>query len=176
MDTLSKVYKRLSASRCDSPDDWHQHRQEISDALDMASGLAKESPSLREFETFLQQGHDFHVCADSIVKSAMFRIIRLCISSQASAEGFVEAIKTGEWHWLVVASLEREPLQEHDSEYGRGRWRSDSSGLCARAYAGVKVGALYHAMRTYFIAFARSLVAISENNKDNIRRVCWNTA
>ena len=107
-------------------EDWQQHRQVISDALDLATGLVKQPPTLAEFETFLRDGHDFHVCADSIVKSAMFRIMRLCLSSQSddalskNRYDFVEIMKMEEWYWLIIASLEREPLQERNSDSGRG--------------------------------------------------------
>ena len=119
---LGRVFELLAASKCETQDDWHQHRKEISDALDIANGLAKAPPSLQEFETFIKEGHDLHVYADSIVKSAMFRIMRLCISPQSNessprnCQAFVEAMKAEEWYWLVIASLEREPLQERESD------------------------------------------------------------
>ena len=87
------------------------------DALDLATGIVKQPPTLAEFETFLRDGHDFHVCADSIVKSAMFRIMRLCLSSQSddalskNRYDFVEIMKMEEWYWLIIASLEREPCR-----------------------------------------------------------------
>lgn len=180
---LGRVFELLAASKCETQDDWHQHRKEISDALDIANGLAKAPPSLQEFETFLKEGHDLHVYADSIVKSAMFRIMRLCISPQSNessprnCQAFVEAMKAEEWYWLVIASLEREPLQERESDERGGDGEVIRQDFVLERMQALKlIRCIMQCTPSVFpLAFARSLVAVSESNKENIRRVCLET-
>ncbi len=66
----------LKSSRCKTPNDYLRHRDVIAKACETSNFLKQNRPTLSEFETFLQDSHDFHLESDSVVKSALFRVIR----------------------------------------------------------------------------------------------------
>ena len=151
----------------------------------------KESrPTLPEFELFLQSAHDFHLKSDSVVKSAILRTIRLSMGTLSNGvqgsmalkkegKSFVDALIKFGWQWLIIQSIEREPLEESDGGYD---YRGGDSEVIRQDFVLERMQALKlvrsilkNCPDVFPLSFARSLVAISENVKDNIRRVSLET-
>ena len=187
---LSSFLSGLQASKCDTPDDYLQHRDVIAKACETSNFLKESRPTLPEFELFLQSAHDFHLKSDSVVKSAILRTIRLSMGTLSNGvqgsmalkkegKSFVDALIKFGWQWLIIQSIEREPLEESDGGYD---YRGGDSEVIRQDFVLERMQALKlvrsilkNCPDVFPLSFARSLVAISENVKDNIRRVSLET-
>jgi hypothetical protein len=182
---LQDFVSRLRSSKCVSADDYVNHRDAISKACETANALRHTTPTVVELESFLMDAHNFHVESDSVVKSAIFRSIRLCMGVPTNGsklnddgEHRVGVIVKHGWQYLIISSIEREPLEERDSVDGRG----GDGEVIRQDFVLERMQALKLVRRimtsapaAFPLSFARSLVALSENSKDNIRRVSLET-
>jgi hypothetical protein len=119
---LSDIYEKLSTSKIQVYDDCVRHRDIISRANTLADSLLTAPPSVESFRDFLKTTYNFYVDTDILVKTCLLRTIRLCISSPASRVSLQLSaclIET-EWHYLIITSIEREPLIESVEEWRGG--------------------------------------------------------
>lgn len=119
---LSDIYEKLSTSKIQVYDDCVRHRDIISRANTLADSLLTTPPSVESFKDFLLTTYNFYVDTDILVKTCLLRTIRLCISSPATSQSLQLSallIET-EWHYLIITSVEREPLVERVEEWRGG--------------------------------------------------------
>lgn len=121
-----------------------------------AGDLASNPPSDADFTVFLKKIHDMYILADTTIRGAFLRVIRLSMNSAVHCVSLVRE----EIHWIVITSLEREVEQ-----------------VTLERMQALKLVKKYMAVSsdTFPISFARSLVAIANHRDDNIRRVCIET-
>lgn len=118
----------------------------------LSTSLERQVVSTDDFQRFLQDTHDLLITLDSAKRSSLFRVIRYCIQSAA----YVKVLVSEDVHWLIVAALERE------SDYSMERIQALKIIDRIRKIA----------PDAFPVAFARSLVAISNSKEDNFRKVC----
>lgn len=120
----------------------------------IANSLEKISISAEVFSIFIRDIHNYLVKQDSARRSAIFRIIRFCIQGPAHVKALVQE----EVHWIIVATLEKDPSVEFNVERIQALKIID------------KVRKI--SPEVFPVAFARSLVAIANCKEDNFRRLC----
>ena len=118
----------------------------------LSTSLERQIVSPEDFQKFLSDIHDLLITLDSAKRSSLFRVIRYCIQSSV----YVKIIVNEDIHWLIVTALERE------SDYSMERIQALKIIDRVRKVA----------PESFPIAFARSLVAISNSKEDNFRKVC----
>lgn len=118
----------------------------------LSTSLERQVVTTEDFQRFLQDIHDLLITLDSAKRSSLFRVIRYCLQSAA----YVKVLVQEDIHWLIVAALERE------SDYSMERIQA------LKIIDRIRL----KAPEVFPIAFARSLVAISNSKEDNFRKVC----
>lgn len=114
--------------------------------------LESTQPTESEFGKFLVDTHDVLIRGDSSKRSLTLRTIRYCLISR----NYVKLLLEQEFHWTIVTSLEK------DGDFAMERMQALK--LIEKVQS--------VAPDLYPIAFARSLVAISNFKEDSFRKVC----
>ncbi|CAK9856921.1 unnamed protein product [Sphagnum jensenii] len=151
---LEKILLYLRASNRTSGKGSIAESRELLAVLNTESNdLAANPPNSADFATFLKKIHDLLVTAETTIKSAFLRVIRLSMSTKSHCESIVSE----EIDWVIITSLERDSEQV----------------ILERMQALKLIKKFISIAPTAFpVSFARSLVAIANSKDDNIRRVC----
>jgi len=189
---LVGILNRLRESVCTGPNDYEKHREAIGDACQIAdSQFFFSYPSLDDFRQFLQESHDLAtVSASPLVRTTILRTILLVLKAaddSVSVDQYVSAMAEEQWNWIVCMTLERAPLMEKqagdDRRVDRGGDTFSGDTIVVRQdFVFERMAALKllrmimaKAPARLHVSTVRSLVAVAQNPKDNIRRVCIET-
>ncbi len=180
---LASITKWLSESSCTTADDYTPHRAAIAAVCNIVdSKLAGNAPSIEDFGKYLESSHNLFITCDAIVRATLLRVVRVILMSVTEltdVRRYVSCIEQYKWHWLVSLSLEREPIVDNDEDNDYRRGNGSEGGIVRQDFVfermqALKVVKIVIARSPSYIpiVFARSVVAVSNNKKDNIRKVC----
>lgn len=150
---LIEILAKLKSSLCTPSGGGISSQAAVSSIFSLANSIEKNPVSLENFYLFLEEIHDILVNVDSGKKSAIFRTIRLCITSAVHVKTFISNDVT----WIVIISLEQD----------------NESNIMERTQALKIMEKVRKIAPEYFpVAFGRSLVAIGNSKEDSFRKVC----
>lgn len=164
---LSDIVSRLITSLLQTSgnaDNFANHRDTISSVCIQASSLVESSnaPTVAEFSAFLRIAHDLHIRADTAVRGALMRVVRLSMQSKSH----YDALISEEWHYLIVSSLEREQIDREQDYLILERMQALKVIKKSIEIAGSSDS------KNSQLAFAQSLIAIASHKGDTLRIVC----
>ena len=186
---LRSILDRLTNSACKGPDDYDAHRSAIAEACEIAEQQIEHFfPTLDDFRFFLRGAHDLCSAGDSpLVRTTLLRTIQLVLKAAVvgDVDQYVKCIDDEDWHWVICLSLERAPLmekQKHDDRRVERGEKTPAGEVVRQDFVFERMGAL-KLIRTIMqrsphllhIGLVRSVVAVANSAKDNIRRVCVET-
>lgn len=126
----------------------------LNNIFKLASKLDSSNLQPEQFRDFLTEIHDLFILFDSTKRATTLRVIRFCLLNGQ----FVKVMMAEEFHWNVILSFEKEPINENSVERMQAFKIMDSiRKVCPDHFP---------------LAFGRSLVAIANSEKDNFRRLC----
>ena len=133
-----------------------RYREQLVELYHESTELIKAGfPPVDDFTLLLREVHNTLITCDSALRAILIRLVRMSIKNS----DYCLILVKEEFHWLIIASLERE------HEFVQERMQALK---CIRRYLELSPSG-------FPVAFARSLVAVANNKDDNIRRVCLET-
>lgn len=131
-------------------------RAVLSSIFGLVNSLETKTPSLPSFLEFLQSSHDLLIHGDTAKRASMIRTIRYSLVD----ESYCDLLITIEIHWIIVTSLELDGTDYYNE-------RMQALKLIDKFLSITPL--------KFPIAFARSLVAITNTKEDNFRKYCMET-